>query len=103
MPDRTSGRGTKDLVTRLAERTDRAPHAFGKSWIAPQALRGTVAQQVGRAAPGQRDADIRERQRLRAKAPLVIIVADAQVEMAHALFVQRRHRPLDAEQARRAV
>src|ERR1700730_15073582 len=108
MRDRTGRRGAEDLVPgslvpRFAERTDRAPHLFGKPRIAPQPLRRAIAQQIRRAAPGQRNADIGERQALRAKAPLVIVIADAEVEIAHTLLVQRSHRSLNAEQARRTI
>src|SRR5215469_16701346 len=103
MQERRARRGTKDLMPGLAERTDRAPHAFRKPWIAPQPLRGAVAQQIRRAAPGQRDTDIGERQASRAEAPLVVVIADAEIEIAHALLMQRRHRAFDAEQARRAI
>jgi hypothetical protein len=38
----------------------------------------------------------------RAKTPLAIVIADAEIKVPHALAVQGRHRPLDAQQRRRA-
>src|ERR1700730_9141185 len=64
---------------------------------------GAGAQHMGHAAPGQGDADIRQPERAGAETPLVIAIADAEIEVPHALPVQGRHRPFDAELTGRAV
>src|SRR5579859_8236967 len=61
-------------------RADCPSNARSEARIAPQPLRGAVPQRVGNAAPGQGDADIRQRPRFCAKTPLVFIVADARSE-----------------------
>jgi hypothetical protein len=45
------------------------------------------AQQARHAAPRQSDADVRQQDRAGAETPLVIVIADAQIEMPHALAV----------------
>src|SRR4051812_8515101 len=63
----------------------------GEPGVTAQALRGVVTPREGQAAPGQRDADISQRDLLGAEAVLVVLVADAEVETAHALCMQGRH------------
>src|SRR6266702_6298036 len=71
--------------------------------MAAQALRGMVAQDVRHPAPGQRDADIGQSDRLGAEAALVILIADAEIEAAHALRMQRRHGVFSYKQPGREV
>src|SRR5271168_2810983 len=71
--------------------------------MAAQPLRGAIAQNIGNSPPAERNAGIRERKLHRTEAALESIIADAQIELAHALLVQRRHRSLDDEPARGTV
>src|SRR4051794_18979896 len=67
------------------------------------ALRGMVAPCVRYAAPGQRNADIGQRHLLGAQPALVILVADAEIETAYALRMQRLHGAFGHEQPRREI
>src|SRR5262245_37207726 len=82
---------------------ERALQFFRQRRITAQLARRTITQRIWPAAPAQGGAEIDQRNLLHAKAPLVGVVADAEVEFAYAVLVQRRHGALDHEPARRAV
>src|SRR5947209_8594210 len=98
-----SSTGADFLFAVMSEFAQCAPDPLGEPRIAPQPLRQAIAQHEGNAAPAERHADIGKRKLPGAEPALEGIVADAQVELADAILVQRSHGALDDEAARRTV
>jgi hypothetical protein len=71
--------------------------------MTPQMLHGVVAQRIGHSPPTERDAYIHQGKPRGAEPALVVVIADAQVELPNALLVQRRHRSLYDKQTRRTA
>ena len=82
-PRRGAAGLTSILFARAALPSARATRVASR--IAVQFARGAIAQRKGPAAPAQRRGDFGQRQRHHAEPALVGIIADAEIEMPHAI------------------
>src|SRR3978361_1027218 len=89
MPAGTGRRGAGGLA--LFARGRLAAQAIeprGELRMTPNFTRDAIAQRMGNAAPTQRGREIDQRDRSHAEAALIGIVADAEIEFAHAVLVK---------------
>src|SRR6185437_12440897 len=98
MPAWPAARGAAGLKSVLFARgrpAERPGDTGSEFWITVKLTRSPIAQHKRPAAPAQRGGDFGQRHRHHAEAALVGIIADAEIEMPHAVGMQRRHGAFD--------